>query len=68
VIAGAALLGAGIALFAWGALDMHGLGLYDWRPGAPAGVLDVVYHGAGVLVAVVGYALLTAPRESARHR
>jgi uncharacterized membrane protein len=61
VVAGAALLGAGIALFAWSALDMHGLGLYDWRSGSPAGVLDFAYHGAGVLVAVVGYALLSAP-------
>jgi uncharacterized membrane protein len=60
-IAGAALLGAGVALFAWSALDMHGLGIYDWRAGAPAGVLDIAYHGAGVLVAIVGYALLTAP-------
>jgi uncharacterized membrane protein len=61
VVGGAALLGAGIAVFAWSALDMHGLGLYDWRSGSPAGVLDIAYHGAGVLVAIVGYALLTAP-------
>lgn len=61
LVAGAALLGAGIALFGWSALDMHGLGLYDWRAGSPAGVLDIAYHGVGVLAAIVGYTLLTAP-------
>lgn len=61
LVTGAALLGAGIALFAWSALDMHGLGLYDWRAGSPAGVLDIAYHGVGVLTAIVGYAMLTMP-------
>jgi len=66
VIVGAALLGAGIACSVWGAVDMHGLGLYDWEPGSPAGLLDVVYHGAGVIVAIVGYALMAAPPRAER--
>jgi uncharacterized membrane protein len=66
VIAGAALLGAGLATTVWGALDMHALALYDWEPGLPAGLLDFVYHGAGVLIAIFGYALVAAPARSPR--
>jgi uncharacterized membrane protein len=64
-LVGGLLVGGGAALFAWGAVDMHGLGLYDWRTGTPAGLLDLVYHGGGVLVAAVGWALLTFDRARA---
>jgi uncharacterized membrane protein len=64
VLLGLALLGGGITFSVWGAVDMHGLGLYDWRPGSPAGLLDLVYHGVGALVAIVGYVLVAAPSSA----
>lgn len=56
---GAVLFGAGASWFALSSLDMHGLALYDWRGGGSHLVQDALYHGAGAIVAAIGWLLLT---------
>ncbi len=58
-LAGCALLGLGLAWLELGLLDMHLFGLVQVAGGGAA--WDVVFHGAGVVAIVAGWALTAGP-------
>lgn len=66
LISGAILFGAGATWFALSSLDMHGLALYDWRGGGSHFVEDALYHGAGAIVAAVGWLFLAGASAAPR--
>ncbi len=56
-----ACVGSGGAWVAWGLVEQHLLRSFDLAPGAAAaGAWDALFHAAGLLVAGVGTALMTA--------
>lgn len=55
-----ALAAGGVTWFELGAVDMHVFALFEIADGAPLG--DFLFHGSGVVAAVVGWLLL--PRQN----
>jgi hypothetical protein len=61
---GAGLFGLGVSWFVWSSLDMHVLDVYGWRGAGEYSLVDLVYHGGGLVVAAVGYVMMVpGPRD-----